>query len=136
MPIATDPTQRIRIILEADKDKKPQPAFIYTPLTVRQFRIVSEVNDRLAGISDLNQMMDRITECVKIGLVDWENIQNPMDGTPVKFDVACLEDILTMPEMQEMIAQRTTYFSFEDKKKLPSPSDSDTEKSANAAPEP
>ena len=133
MPIATDPTKRIKIILEADLKKTPPPAFIYLPLTVRQFRIVGEMNDNLEGVNDLNKMMDEMTDCLKIGLIGWENINNPADNSQLEFDVKCLEDILTMPEMQEIIAQRTTYFSFEDKKKLSLPSDSDTAKSVNAA---
>ncbi len=133
MPVAVDPNQTIKIVLERDMEKLMPPAFLYKPLTSRQWRQVAGLNDIIEDMDGAGQLMDQMAACVKIGLVGWEHMTDIETGTPVEFDPDKIEDVTLMPDLQEIIAQRTTYFSFEDKKKLSSPSDSETATSASDA---
>lgn len=126
MPIAMDPQQTIKLVLERHFEKLAPPTFLYKPLTARQWRTVAGLNDRIGELDNPNAMIDGMVECVRLGLVGWENMVEMDTGDPVAFAPDRLEDIVTMPDLQELIAQRTTYFNFEDKKKLSSPSDSET----------
>lgn len=72
MPIALDPTQTIKIILETDQDKANPPTFIYRVLTYRQYgqlsdtwqkilnagKLVNQIKKKLAHRSDSHSAAD------------------------------------------------------------------------------
>lgn len=142
MPLALEPNETFDVILESDKDKprENQPRFIYQYLTCRQWRHVGEFDDRLQKIkkdktAGTNNMMDEIVKTATTNLISWVNMVHPNSG-PIPFDIAKFEDIVTMPEAQELIAKILAQRpSFLDKKKLDSQPESGTEGYAKDAEE-
>jgi len=131
MPLACDPTARQRIVLDGDKDKTPQPVFFYRFLTYRQFNELAEFQDSLKGKPAPDSI--RTQEAwLKRGLLGWEHIGDPETGQPLAVDPERIMDVVNMFEAQEILLQRLmgNLPSLDDKKKLPSPSASDTAKPA------
>ena len=131
MPLACDPTSTHRIVLKTDQGKSPEPAFLYRFLTYRQFIELSDFQDGLKDRPADDSL--RIQEVwLQRGLVGWEHITDPDTGQPMPFDAARIMDVVGMFEAQEILGQRMmgNLPSLEDKKKLPSPSASDTAKPA------
>jgi hypothetical protein len=134
MPLAADPNATQRIVLAGDENKNPQPAFIYRVLTYRKWAKLQAMMDNLKNESAdaaIRSQFDALAE----GLIGWEHIVDPETGQPAAFDAARMPDIVTMFEAQEILMKRLQLAlpSVEDKKKLPSPSASDTESSVRDA---
>jgi len=137
MPITLDPQTTYPVVLATDRAKKHPPTFIYRYLNGRQWKKLAAVSD------DLDQMItgvgaiDAVYRIIEVGLVGWENLNNRADE-PIIFDKDHLEldEILTPAEaveiMQAIMAQTP---SIDDKKKLESPSPSDSDRSAKVAPD-
>ena len=129
MPLALEPNETFELILESDKDKprETQPRFIYTHLTGRQWRAIARLQDEIEQQKNADAVMDKIVNAATTNLVGWVNMVHPQSG-PIPFDIKKFEDIVTMPEAQEIIikllGQRPT---LSDKKKLDSQQDSATE---------
>jgi hypothetical protein len=134
MPLAADPTATHRIVLLADRDKAPQPAFVYRYLSYRQWIALSQFQEGLAAM-DAADAIRQQEHWLTAGLVGWEHICCPDTGQPLPFDPQRLLDVITITEAQELIGQRmlSNIPDLETKKKLSSPSDCGTESSAKAA---
>jgi len=137
MPLILDSQTKYKIALKSDK-KKPaefRPCFVFQYLTTRSWRKVSELSDSFERSSNGITAIDTVFEILRIGLVGWENMKRA-DGTEIEYAPDKLEDILIPREATELmtavVAQQP---SFEDKKKLDLPSDSNTEEPAKAAKE-
>ena len=89
MPIYTDPTARIDIVLDADKDMENPPTFIYRPLNGREWRKVAEAYDTLQSgkVDGMVAQLDAIYTTVAIGLKDWRNMFDPDTGEPIPFNI-------------------------------------------------
>jgi hypothetical protein len=120
MPLAIDPNATQRIVLDSDKDKNPQPAFIYRHLTYRKF-MEFEHNRTSMDAQNPEAAMKKQIEMLQDGLVGWENMG-------IGFDATKIADLLTLAEVQEVIMRRMlgAVPSVDDKKKLPLPLNSDT----------
>ena len=96
MPVYTDPTIKIRLVLETDKDKEQPPTFIYRALNGREWRQVAQMFDRLqAGeIGGMTEQLDAIYETVSVGLLDWENMNDPTTGEPIPFNKSDVDLVL------------------------------------------
>lgn len=132
MPLALEPNELFEIILKSDKDKPrdQQPRFIYRYLTGRQWRNVARIQDKLEELKNADQVVDKVYEAATTGLVGWVNINDPQSG-PITFDTEKLEDVVGIIEAQELIIKLMKQSPvLSDKKKLDSPSDSDTAVSA------
>ena len=138
MPLALEPSERFEIVLESDKDKprETQPRFYYRYLTGRQWRAVARRQDELEGLGSGEAVADATYESAKTGLVGWENMTTPVDtryvaaGGDFPFDPDNLEDVIGLVEAQELIAKLLRQIpDAADKKKLESPSVSDSEQS-------
>jgi hypothetical protein len=128
MPLAADPNALQRIVLDSDKDKSPQPAFIYRYLTYRRWVEFQTMQEEL-NKADAMESIRRQFEAMADGLVCWEHINDPQTGQPLAFDRNKMPDIVTLYEAQEILMKRMKQSvpGVEDKKKLLSPSESDTE---------
>ncbi|MBN1377860.1 MAG: hypothetical protein JXA04_01340 [Gammaproteobacteria bacterium] len=131
MPIALDPDSTFKIILRSDEDKPEdsKPAFIFKYPTGRQWRKIAQVQDNLDDIESSNDLANKVFDSVKTLLVGWENMVDTT-GQCIGYDQEKLEDILTLPEAEELIfAVLNQVPNFKDKKKLDLPLDSDTSSS-------
>ena len=135
MPLALDPHQTFTIVLESDKDKpaESRPCFIYRYLTGRQWNKVPRLHDTLEDSAGADDVTDKMYQAASTGLVSWKNMIAP-NGEQIGYEPDKLQDILGIIEAQELIAKLLKQHpSLDDKKKLDSPSQSSTEKSAPAA---
>ena len=132
MPLTCNPDSTYDIVLEVDKDKESdkQSVFIFQYLTGRRWKEVANLSDSFEDAKGGAAMLDLAFKLIKVGLIGWKNLTNPK-GDEIPFDLDELDDILTMSEatemMQAVVSQGVTV---EDKKKLESQSDSNTERSA------
>jgi len=131
MPIATDPKAHIRFVLSADKDKDPEPTFIFKNLTARDY---SKLADEATKPN--TDPAKYILETVAVALVGWENLKG-LDGQEIKFNIKAvmeLDALLTPLEMKELLdSVMSQGLSVDDKKKFESPSDSGTARSVKTA---
>ena len=133
--LAMDPNNTFEIFLECDKEKPKaeRPCFVYHYLTGRQWLKVAEVQEKLTEHESMAALVDSVYGGCRVGLVGWKNLNGP-DGAEIPFDANMLEDILTLKEAQELVlAVQNNGPTVEDKKKFDSPSDLDTEVSAENA---
>ena len=135
MPIATDPENTFKIVLEGDKGADPEPGFIYRHLTARQWARVCDAYQGLEKCKNDAEVIKVVFDACRIGLVGWENIRNPESNKPMDFDADKLEDVLAITEASElMVMLRASGILGKDcKKKFESPSASDTVRSAKNA---
>ena len=134
MPIAIDPDARVRVVLSTDKGKAPEPAFFVRPLTLRQYRKVSETDETVGQASNGSEAIGRLLKAIEVGLVGWEHVSDK-DGQPIPFSMDALEDVVTIPEARELLhyCLISGRLATEDKKKSESESSSNTESSAKSA---
>jgi len=126
--LATSPGQTFEVSLEADKDKskKNRPVFIMRVLTCNQWRSLAKMHDDFF-VADESDSLAKAFEIIKKCLVGWKNVG-------VDFDFAVLGDLVSMPQVTELmqlaVGQRPTD---DDRKKSDSPSGSGTAQSAKNA---
>lgn len=106
MPQICD-NKEIRVVLPSDQRKaKDIPAFIYRPLNGKEFIKVAEVNDAmLSGNLAIAERLDLVYKTAQVGLVGWENMNNPATGRDFPFDPETLDMIVNPFEVQELIEQ-------------------------------
>lgn len=133
MPLACDPTAVQRIVLSDDQAAAAPPTFLYRYLTYRQQIELSRFQESLpdAAASAFEKQEAFLTS----GLVGWEHITDPATGQPMPFDPTRILDVVTLTEAQEILSRRLlgNLPDLEAKKKLPSPSASDTARPASPA---
>jgi hypothetical protein len=134
MPLATDLRKRSRIVLTSDQDlpEDERPTFVYRRLTGSESLDLADLVDGINADQPPRESLEIAYKAIMIGLVGLENITD-LAGKKLKLgDEIAWQNILTISEVME-IAHRLfaeQELSVEDKKKLDSPSDSDTVKSA------
>ena len=134
MPLACDPHAAVRVILSTDRDKPNPPTLLYRHLSYRQWIELQHLQDTLSG-ADADQVICAQLDWLKRGLVGWERMPDPeAPERCLPFDADRIADLVTMYEVQEILQARLIAGvpSLEDKKKLPSPSASDTKPSVAA----
>lgn len=126
MPLAADPNQTFKVILDSDAGKDNPPAFLCRYLTLRQWRQAAKLYDAFfaADTKQPDAMADKLMELIGLLVVGRENMPD-----------SHLEDLLTVYEARELMSkafggQRPTA---EDKKKLSLPSEPSTENPAAPA---
>jgi hypothetical protein len=141
MPLATEPNQTFKVILEIDKGKSPaeQPYFEFKLLSLRDWNNLAKVEEELKNPALLESMTgqeatDKILGMIKCGLVNWGNMKDPQTGSAIAFDPKELDALLTLQEVQELLVKfRNQGLEVEDKKKSDSRSASNMDKAASDA---
>lgn len=130
MPVLLDPKRNtFRCVLEGDRGKDPEPAFIVRALSM------SEFDGMLAIMRDAKQA-DNILDVLKSMVVGWENIELPLvQECEQKFIADELPNILTRPEILELLslAFDGNRLSETERKKLESPRSCDAANCASPA---
>lgn len=135
MPLALDKNKTFRIVLQSDKDKpeNEQPYFVYRYLTGIQWRKLATLQDDIEDCDSGADAVDRVYEAVATGLIGWGNMIDS-DNNFISFNINKLQEIVGPIEAQELIQRILMQTpNAEDKKKLDSPSDLNTEESAKIA---
>lgn len=137
MPIALDPKAVFRVVLDVDRDKDPQPAFLYRFLPASKIRRLEDLMRQLKAGNAGPETWIKIEEMILTGLVGWDNITDEA-GTPIVFDPkkpAAIFDICTDRELGELMVKVMAGRSLDrdDRKKSEPPLPSDTKDSADAA---
>lgn len=121
MPFAIDPNERLAVVLDCDKDKKPCPTFYFKYLTVREWRQLSEINKQYYRSDTVQDAADFLIKRIQFGLITWENIKDA-NGNEIPYSPDKLEDVIGPRDandlMERFLAQRP---DADDKKKLESP---------------
>lgn len=124
MPLAIDPSAKLRLILDSDAGKDPPPTFVYHHLTGRQWRQLAALTVELKD-ADLNRVIDILYQAVQIGFIGLENIDASAIGS--------LDELLTPAECNELVDKILQQgFAASDKKKCGSPSDCGSAASAKS----
>jgi len=131
MPIATEPNQTFRVVLEIDKDKPAgeQPYFEFRFLSVRRWnreaRASAQLRDPIVmdGMS-AEEATNGLLDMIKVGLINWGNVRDLETGEVIPFDPNNLDRALTLLGTSELLAKfRNQGLDVEDKKKSGSQSD-------------
>jgi hypothetical protein len=136
MSLAADPNQTYEYVLESDR-KMPvekQPVFIFKYLTARKWKTLISCRDKIKAATTVMEITEQALEIIKLNLIGWKNVI-AADGSNMEFSLEKIEDILSPDDIYElMTAENKQSLNSEDKKKLDSPSPSDTDSSAKDAP--
>ena len=135
MPLATHPNATYEFVLSTDSHlpKDKQPIFIFRYLSVLEWGEIAKLNDRFEKAKDAAEMMDLAAKVILKTLSGWRNMIAP-SGKEIPYEPEKLKSMVTLQEITELMAAAVEQRpSFDDKKKLDSPSDSSTELSAKTA---
>ena len=108
MPLILEPNETLRVVLDRDK-KKPvdqQPFFLFRALCCREAKAVVALADSVYddGVTGC-QAVDKLIEAINISLAGWGNMKDPKTGAEIPFKKNELENIITMPEANELMAK-------------------------------
>lgn len=134
MPIAVDPNSTYDYVLEGDRDKEKPPSFTVKYLVCSKWKEVAMLHDEFKAADGVGEQLDAAAKTIKIALAGWKNMPN-FEGTGMMdYNPDVILDLLTLTELTELM-RAILHQSIEpdDKKKLESPSDSNTEEFAQAA---
>jgi hypothetical protein len=138
MPIALEPGEVFKVILESDKSKpkNKQPYFEFRFLSGRQWKEFIQKQAKIKKAKGGIEALDRLLELLAIGLVNWKNMIDPETKKTIKFNIKEMDRLLTMSEAAELLVKfqnQSIDVETIDKKKLDSQSESSTEQSAKPA---
>lgn len=132
-----DPDAIFRVSLNSDvriaADRRP--AFLFRPVTGRMWKKAESLRKERHEASDPTELVDKICEMLRVGLVGWENMTDPDTGKPLPYDPAELDRLLLLREAMELVDEMLTggQVSPDDKKKSDSSASFNPETSAAAA---
>ncbi len=134
MPLAIDPEKKLKIVLESDKGKKPEPYFEFKHSTKRQFDNLLEIIEKIDDAQkDDDLPFDNINELFKLvsdRMTSWGNMINPSTGKPIPYVQSELDSLITVAEAFELLYSLASQLpGIDDKKKLESQSPSSSGKS-------
>jgi len=136
MSLAADPNQTIEIVLQSDKNLPPetQPVFYFKYLTCRKWKAFLALREKMKDVKTVAEVVDVAIEILSLNLCGWKNVV-AADGTKVEFSLDKIEDILSPDDIYDLmtVEKEQQTLSADDKKKLDSPSQSDTDSSAESA---
>lgn len=135
MPLILNPDSTYDVVLSTDRDKPAgeQPVFVFQYLSGRKWKKIAELSDAFDDSKNSFDTINLAFDAIRVGLTGWRNMIDP-SGTEIPYDPKLLDEILTPDEAVELMQAAVSQGpSLEDKKKLDLPSDSDTEKSVEAA---
>jgi len=135
MPLALEPGETFRVVLEADRAKpEPRPVFLVRHLSARQWRRLDEVLSTLETSASGGEALGRVLDALRPHVAGWQHLVGP-DGAAVPFDPGELDAVLALPEVYELAYAVLAGGRLEtdEKKGLRSPSPSGGDSSAPGA---
>lgn len=137
MPLATDPNQKFKVVLDSDAEKPvgTRPYFKFRYMTGREWNQAGMKSDELKDAKAREVIAD-IYEQLIAGVVGWGNIIDLKTQKPIPFAAEDIDSVTTVPEAMELLAKyRNQGLEVPDLKNSDLPSDSDTAASAKTAEE-
>ncbi|HEW78612.1 MAG TPA: hypothetical protein ENH34_01405 [Phycisphaerales bacterium] len=103
MPLALEPNQTFKVVLESDKSKpkEEQPYFEFRFLSGRKWKELTR--KKIGKSKDGADALDKLFELLKSGLTGWGNMIDPDTGKSIDFDLKNLDRLLTMSEAGELL---------------------------------
>lgn len=95
MPRALDPNDTFDVVLDSDKNKDPQPTFVFRAATGRQWRQMGIALDK-PGV-EVGAYCDHLYDAVKTTLTNWHGMND------IAYDQEKLEDLITPIEAREIL---------------------------------
>lgn len=137
MPVALDPDQTFRVILESDRGKPKAPYFTFRFLSNRDWKKVAALEERIEELAqaDVGQLLGEIEDALRIALVGWGNMMDPVSGKAIRYDPTDLDRIVNPAEVNELFFALMEHVELTDadKKKLGSRSLKPSGKSVKSA---
>jgi hypothetical protein len=117
-----------RVLPEAD-----QPVFVFRYVSLLEWENITKLDDEFGKATAANKMINLALQTLKISLCGWRNMKPP-GGEEIPYDQKKLKSLLSPKELVELMRAAITQSpGTEDKKKLDSPSQCSSEKSAKTA---
>ena len=135
MPLATRPNVTYEIVLSTDKHlpKDKQPVFVFRYLDIIAWEEIAKLNDKFERSNNTVEMINLAFQVIENTLCDWRNMKTVGDKN-IPYNPKKLKSMVTLHEATELMQAAVSQTpSIEGKKKLDSPSDSNTAKSAKDA---
>lgn len=110
MPVCCDPRKRLPLVLDADKDASPTPTFVFRYLSGRRFMELADMQEAALAANTTRDALAAIYNAIRVGLVGWHNVMDPdaAEPTPLAYDPARLEDVLSVSEAKELLDKLAT----------------------------
>jgi hypothetical protein len=96
----TDPSQRLVLVLDSDKDLPPeqQPKFFARVLRVRQAEQLQDLRNQ-----QTSNPITKAVELVMMFLAGWENVSHPDTGESLEFSAENLKEVLTLDQLTQVV---------------------------------
>lgn len=135
MPKLLDPESKIRLVLDGDVGKSPEPAFFSRPLSVASFRRTVECLQGVAENAADSKNAAAVFDFLRERITGWENMIDPETGERLQFSHEKLEEILALDEAVELVSKISAggRLSTDERKKSESLHSSETDKPASPA---
>ena len=107
MPLALEPNETFRVVLESDKKKLPdkQPYFEFRFLSSRAWKTLTQKRAEIRKSASGDEAFDKLFEILSVGLVGWGNMIDPDTRQPIKFNKKDLDRLLTISELGELLVK-------------------------------
>lgn len=104
MPLALEPNETFKVVLEHDtkKAKEKQPFFEFRYLSGREWKKIAKQADKMEDSIDGAAAIDKVFDIIRSGLVGWDNMFGP-DGKKISYQPKELDRIVTLTEAQELL---------------------------------
>lgn len=135
MPLATRPNATYEVVLSTDREQPEadQPVFVFRYVSLLEWENIAKLDDEFQKATEAKKMIELALQVIGLTLDGWRNMKKP-GGKEIPYDTKELKGLLSMNEVTElMIAAVAQRPGIEDKKKLDSPSQCSSEKSAKTA---
>jgi len=140
MPKALEPGIKFPMALKSDRDKpvETRPVFWVRALAVREQEQLSELVDSWYAKADdftTKQWYEKHITFLLEHVEDWDNINDPETGEPIKFDEAGIRDVLSYQETVELVRMflQNSHLDDMEKKSFGSAHSSNRQKSVKTA---
>lgn len=136
MPIVCDPTATFDLWCDSDAEKpaETRPIFTFRPPNGREQKELIAAAARTEAAEDAGAIFDQVFATLRAGIVGWRNLTG-RQGNEIVFDPAELDAVLDFAEAIELLTKLAGHgMGAEDRKNAESPSPSNTDESAEAAP--
>ena len=128
MPIALEPKNKFKVVLESDQKKAPdqQPYFEFKFLSGRDWKSLCAEADKLESkkFKGGADAIDAIFKLLGFGLVGWSGMIDPKTNKAIPYNLKELDRLLTIDEASELVQKfKNQGVEVDERKNSDSPSD-------------
>lgn len=107
MPRALEPGVKRFVVLPYDRAKPEaeQPRFFYAAQALGKSRQIARLMDETQNAKDSESVHDSVIRSLQEIIIGWENLIDPETGSVIPFSPEKIQDVLTMADANELIAE-------------------------------